>query len=61
MISTTFLPGVTSAILARPHYREEALTPEDRRRKGLTKVAIGIGLVVLVIVFTIIIAPMYYG
>ncbi len=35
------------------------MTPEERRRRGLTRVAIGVGLLVLVIVLTIVILPTY--
>ena len=35
------------------------MTPEERRRSGLTRVAIGIGILVLVIVITIVILPNY--
>jgi len=35
------------------------MTPEERRRSGLTRVAIGVGILVLVIVITIVILPNY--
>jgi len=36
------------------------MTPEERRRRGLSRVAIGVGLLVVVIVLTIIMLPTYY-
>jgi len=36
------------------------VTPEERRQRGLRKLALGIALVVLVIIFTMIILPLYY-
>ena len=35
------------------------MTPEERRRRGLTRVAIGVGLLLLVIFVTIMILPSY--
>jgi hypothetical protein len=35
------------------------MTPEERRRRGLTRVALGVGLLVLVVVITIMILPNY--
>lgn len=40
---------------------EETMTPDEmRRRRGLRRVAIGVALIIAVIVFTIIIMPLYY-
>jgi len=36
------------------------LTPDEKRQRGLRKVALGVALVVLVIIFTIIVMPLYY-
>jgi len=35
------------------------MTPEERRRRGITRVALGVGLLVLVLVITIMILPNY--
>ena len=35
------------------------LTPEERRRRGLIRVAIGVALLVLAIIITIVILPNY--
>jgi hypothetical protein len=35
--------------------------PDEIRRAGMRKVAIGVGLLVVVVVITILIAPMYFG
>jgi hypothetical protein len=35
------------------------MTPEDRRRRGLTRVAIGVGLLLIVIVLTFMMLPRY--
>ena len=35
------------------------MTPEERRRRGLTRVAFGVGILVLVIAITIVILPNY--
>jgi len=35
------------------------MTPEERRRSGLKRVAIGVGMLVLVIILTIVILPNY--
>lgn len=36
------------------------MTPEDKRRRGLIRVAVGVGLLVVVIVLTIMMLPTYY-
>jgi len=35
------------------------MTPEERRRRGLTRVAIGVGLLLLVILVTLMVLPSY--
>lgn len=37
-----------------------SVTPDEKRQRGLRKVALGVALVVLVIIFTLIIMPLYY-
>ena len=37
------------------------MTPEERRRSGLRRVAIGVAVLLLVIVVTIVMLPNYYG
>jgi hypothetical protein len=36
------------------------MDPDARRRRGIQKLVIGVGLLVLVVVVTVVIAPMYY-
>ena len=39
----------------------ESMDPEERRRRGLRKIAIGVGMLVIVAIITVMLIPRFYG
>lgn len=55
-VSRYYSPGPAVSDAARC----SAVIPEERRRRGIVKVVIGVGILALVVIITFVVAPVYY-